>query len=128
MTYNTKQKDKILDIIKSYNREFTIKDIYNDLDGVGLTTIYRYIDKLVNNNILKKNVDENNVTCYEYLEDCSNDNHFYLKCDKCKKMIHIDCDCINELKEHIKLEHNFKLNEKLIINGLCEVCKNEENN
>lgn len=127
MTYNTKQKDKILDIIKSYNREFTIKDIYNNLDGVGLTTIYRYIDKLVNNNILKKSVDENNTTCYEYLEDCSNDNHFYLKCDKCKRMIHIDCDCINELKEHIKFKHNFKLNEKLIINGLCEVCKNEKN-
>ena len=127
MTYNTKQKDKILDIIKSYNREFTIKDIYNDLDGVGLTTIYRYIDKLVNNNILKKSVDENNTTCYEYLEECSNDNHFYLKCDKCKRMIHIDCDCINDLKSHIKSKHNFKLNEKLIINGLCEACKNEKN-
>ena len=39
MSYNTKQKNNILDLIKSENKGFTIKDIYNKLDNVGLTTI-----------------------------------------------------------------------------------------
>ena len=125
MVYNTKQKDKILDIIKSYNKEFTIKDIYNDLNKkVGLTTIYRFIDKLDVDNLLIKSIDNNNITHYEYLEKCDNDNHFYLKCDKCKKIIHVDCDCIGDLKSHISNEHKFKLNDnKIIINGICDKCK-----
>ena len=46
MSYNTKQKNLILDVLKKKNNEFTIKDIYDDLDKkVGLTTIYRFIEK-----------------------------------------------------------------------------------
>ena len=127
MSYNTKQKDKILEIIKSKKHEFTIKDIYEKLnEEVGLTTIYRYIDKLVNEGIVNKTISDDNITYYQYLEKCESDNHFYLKCEICKDMKHIDCDCINELYDHIKDEHNFKLNkEKIIINGICKKCLKE---
>ena len=124
MSYNTKQKDLILDIIKSKNKEFTIKDIYEDLDKkVGLTTIYRFIDKLILDGLITKNVSDN-ITYYQYLEKCEHDNHFYLKCEKCKEVKHIDCDCINELYNHIKIEHKFSLDkDKIIINGICSRCK-----
>ena len=125
MSYNTKQKDLILDILKKKNKEFTIKDIYDDLEKkVGLTTIYRFIEKLEKDNLVTKEINENNITYYQYLEKCDEDNHFYLKCEKCKRVKHIDCDCINELYYHIKSEHKFKLNkEKIIINGLCSKCQ-----
>ena len=124
MSYNTKQKDLILDIIKSKNKEFTVKDIYEDLDKkVGLTTIYRLIDKLILDGLITKNVSDN-ITYYQYLEKCEHDNHFYLKCEICKEVKHIDCDCINELYDHIKNEHKFNLNkEKIIINGICNKCR-----
>lgn len=123
-TYNTKQKDIIIDIIKKQNHEFTVKDIYNEIkDKTGLTTIYRLVDKLVDSGSLNKFIGKDNITYYEYLEKCNNDNHFYLKCDNCGNMIHIDCDCIKDLREHIIEEHSFKLNnEKIIINGLCKKC------
>ena len=39
--YNIKHWEIILDVIKGYDREFTVKDIYNRLDDKeGLTTIY----------------------------------------------------------------------------------------
>lgn len=122
--YNTKQKGLILDIIKNQKSTFTIKDIYNELDGnVGLTTIYRLVDKLVATNKLEKNISKDNITYYQYLKECHKENHFYLKCDKCGNFIHIDCDCIKDLARHICQEHNFKLNnEKTIINGLCNKC------
>ena len=127
MSYNTKQKDLILDIIKNKKTSFTIKDIYNDLNKeVGLTTIYRFIEKLEKDNLVTKEINEDNITYYQYLERCNHDNHFYLKCEKCKNVIHIDCDCINELYNHIKNEHEFKLNkEKIIINGICKKCIKE---
>ena len=125
MSYNTKQKDLILDIIKRFNSEFQIKDIYEKLNNeVGLTTIYRFIDKLVKDGQVNKRIDENNITYYQYFEKCEHNNHFYLKCEKCKNIIHIDCDCINELYNHINKKHKFKLNkENIIINGLCINCK-----
>lgn len=123
MTYNTKQKDKILDIIMKKDHEFTIKDIHTEIPEVGLTTIYRLIDKLVENNSINKYIGKDNITYYQYLEKCDEDNHFYLKCEKCGDIIHIDCDCISELKSHILNNHKFKLNkDHIIINGICDKC------
>lgn len=123
-SYNTKQKDLILNVIKQQKYEFTIKDIYDELnEEVGLTTIYRLVNKLVDENILNKYISKDNTTYYQYLQQCDGENHFYLKCDKCGKLIHIDCDCVNNLSSHIFKKHKFKPNkEYIIINGLCEFC------
>jgi Fur family ferric uptake transcriptional regulator len=122
--YNTKQKDLILDCIKNHN-EFTVNDIYEELNKeVGLTTIYRKVDELVNENKIKKYIGKDNVTYYQYLCDCDKDNHFYLKCEKCGTLEHVDCDCINELSEHINKNHEFEINKQnIVINGVCKNCK-----
>ena len=65
--YNTKQKDLILDAVKKQSTDFTVKDIYNYLnESVGLTTIYRFIDKLVNEDRLSKTIGKDNITYYRY--------------------------------------------------------------
>lgn len=122
--YKTKQKDIILSIIEKKKNEFTIKDIYEEVkDKVGLTTIYRLVDKLVEEKKINKTISSDNITYYQYLEECNHSNHFYLKCDKCGNLIHIDCDCIEELTSHILKEHKFIPNkEHIIINGLCNKC------
>ena len=80
MSYNTKQKDLILNTVFNYGKEFTVNDIYLKMSAkVGLTTIYRLIDKLVLDGKLKKYIGTDNVTYYQYLEDCGCENHFYLK-------------------------------------------------
>ena len=123
--YNTKQKELILSIIKKKKHEFRVKDLYNDLNKeIGLTTLYRQIYKLVNEGRINKNINKDNITYYQYLEECNKNNHFYLKCDKCGNMTHIDCDCIEQLSNHIVKEHQFNLNKDcIIINGICKRCK-----
>ena len=121
--YNTEQKELLLDIIKNEKHEFTVKDISNKTD-VGLTTIYRFIDKLVQDGNLTKEIGNDNTIYYQYLEECDHENHFYLKCDNCGELIHVDCDCIEDLSNHIKNKHDFKINrEQIIINGLCSECR-----
>ena len=123
-SYNTKQKDLILKVIKTREREFTIKDIYNEVkDKTGLTTIYRLVDRLAEEGELNKYIGKDNVTYYNYLEKCDKKNHFYLKCELCGSMIHVDCDCIEDLSKHILKNHKFKpTNEHIIINGICDSC------
>ena len=122
--YETKQKDIIINCIKNHE-EFTINEIYEELKGkVGLTTIYRKIDSLVEDNKVKKYIGKDNITYYQYLCECDKDNHFYLKCDKCGNLEHVDCDCINELSEHINKNHEFEINKQnIVINGVCKNCK-----
>ena len=124
-SYNTKQKDLITSIIKKQTHEFTIKDIYNEVsDKTGLTTIYRLVDKLVLEGTLKRYISKDNITYYQYLEKCDHDDHFYLKCENCGELIHIDCSSINELSNHLLKEHSFMINKKnIVINGLCNSCR-----
>ena len=126
-SYNTKQKDLIFNKIKSKSDKFTVKEIYNELNGeIGLTTIYRFIDKLALDKILTKSVDSKNTVYYQYVEKCNCENHFYLKCDKCGILKHIHCECIKEITNHIFNEHNFNSSENgIIINGICDKCEGE---
>lgn len=125
--YNTKGKELINSAIKEFSNGFTIKELKDYLNNnnqtVGQTTIYRIIENLENKNIIKKYYDENNVAHYKYVKDCSSDNHFYLKCIKCSKIVHVDCNCINELSAHIHKQHKFLLDTKnIILEGLCSNC------
>lgn len=122
--YNTKQRDILLNIIKKQKHEFTIKYIYNFVkEDVGMTTIYRFVDKLVNDGKISKYIGKDNITYYQYLEDCNMENHFYLKCNSCGNILHVDCDCIMDLSNHILKKHKFNLiREKIIINGFCDKC------
>lgn len=128
MSYNTKQKELILKKIKDFNHEFTIKEIYDSLKGeIGLTTIYRFIDKLAEEGKVNKSIGKDNNTYYQYLEKCEHKNHFYLKCDVCSKLEHVDCDCIINLWDHIYDSHEFRpSNDQIIINGVCKKCKGVE--
>lgn len=122
--YNTRQREIILDAIRKNKNEFTIKDIHlNIKDKVGLTTVYRLVDKLVEEGLLNKFIGKDNITYYQYLEKCEHQNHFYLKCESCGDIVHVDCDCIEEITNHIFLKHDFKPSrEHIIIYGICKNC------
>lgn len=126
-TYSTKQKEIILDYLKKSNRELDANDIYQGLNKeVGLTTIYRYLDKLVYDNKLQKITEDKKVK-YRYLEDCTCDNHFYLKCSQCGDLFHIDCDCLETLHKKILKNHNFDIEHRnIILSGICLACKKKE--
>ena len=125
--YKTKQKDEILNVISNKNKEFSISDIYNALDKrVGLTTIYRCVDELISCGKVTKTVNKNNRAYYQYLVNCNKHNHFYLKCENCGDIVHIDCDCISDLSNHIYKTHSFVLNsKKTFLTGTCSKCRKE---
>ena len=126
MTYNTKQRDIVLEKISNMNKEFTIKELYNDLDKkVGLTTIYRIVNNLEENGCITR-IGNTNEAIYQYTGKCEKKNHFYLKCLKCGRLYHVDCDYADKLSKHILTDHGFiTSNEHIIINGKCKKCSDE---
>ena len=128
--YNTKQKSLILScLIQNKEKCITVNDIVKYLNSnnnkVGTTTIYRCLEYLEKNNMVKK-FNENNISKYQYIDEfCL--RHSHLKCNKCGKLIHLECSEINDLNLHVIKNHGFKMDN--IIYGICDDCEanNEKN-
>ncbi|MDY6063098.1 MAG: transcriptional repressor [Erysipelotrichaceae bacterium] len=129
--YQTKQKSLISGYLKdSGGRHVTIKDIQEYLDShdshIGLTTIYRYMDALVNEGVVNKYIiDNNSSACFEYIKHgCQHQHeHFHLKCEVCNKLIHLECHELADIQKHLSQEHSFVLDlHKTVFYGLCDEC------
>ena len=120
MIYNTKQRKLILEIFKeNKNSLLNAKEIKSLLnDKVSKATLYRLLNILCEENIIKKSFNEFNNS-YEYSLNENNDcnNHLHLKCDLCGKIIHL-----KEIKPEL---NNFLIDfSHSIIHGTCKACLN----
>lgn len=115
MKYNTEQKILILDVLRNNHKELTVKDIFNVLEQkVSLTTIYRLINELVNENkIIKINNDKNATFIFIEEDDVK---YYHMRCDLCGDTVHIE-------KEDIVINNNFNIDLiKTILVGKCSDC------
>ncbi len=127
-TYNTKQREYILEyIIDNSNRHVSVDDIvyylHNKNTRVGKTTVYRYLDLLIEEGRVRKYAGVP-CACYQYVGEghkCS--EHYHFKCTKCDKLYHLKCNLLNEITNHVKEEHRFIVdNTKTVFYGVCEKC------
>ena len=130
--YKTKQKEQILQYLTSHEGEHvTAQELSRHLEDegtpVGTATIYRHLESLVDEGIIKKySIDGNSPACFEYVEPESHEDAeicFHCKCEKCGRLIHLHCDELNEMQSHLMADHRFKLNPvRTVFYGLCEQC------
>ena len=112
--YRTKQREILLGYFEAVpGVHVTAGDIceYFKAHGapIGQSTIYRNLESLVDEGVIKKYViDGNSPACFE---DVQPDGHedteicFHCKCEKCGRLIHLDCDELNEMQSYLKAEH-----------------------
>jgi len=128
--YNTKQKEKLLNyLISNKDKHVNVQTIsaYMSEEGtpLGTATIYRRLDKLVEQGVVRKYViDGKTGACYQYIDSQSNcHEHFHLKCIKCERLIHIDCGHLKGISEHILAHHGFTVDSsKTVFYGVCSEC------
>ena len=128
--YNTAARSRILGILKE-NRDRTVNanDIFKVLNEggneVNITTIYRYLDKLTESGQVMKYVAENGTRAvYQYVDHEHHcEEHLHLQCTRCGAIIHLDCSFMDEIAEHVNIEHGFQIQCKnSIIYGVCRNC------
>ena len=129
MKYNTKQRQIVLGLIKEFDGEHVTAEallsIINErkLD-ISRATLYRVLDLLVEEGLLKKIIVDNKTSACFQLCDHLDHHHFHLICEKCGKLIHLDCEEVDELIEHISKEHDFDVNaSRVVLYGICHDCK-----
>lgn len=126
--YNTKQQKAILGYIAENTDSYiTVNQISEHMKAqnikIGLTTIYRHLEKLIEQGLISKiKVDGLNGACYKYGQP-EERAYFGLKCEKCGKILKVDCSHLKLFYEHINSEHKFSINQnKTIFYGICKTC------
>lgn len=135
--YKTRQREELLAFLASTpGRHFTAADICNHFKEVdipiGTTTVYRQMEKFVDQGIVKKYIiDGNSPACFEYIGDGQSgdqDRSFHCKCGKCGDVIHLRCRELSAVVEdHLKEHHGFDVDlARTVFYGLCENCMKEK--
>ena len=129
--YKTSQREILLDFLRSHpDEEFSTEEITSALCGqsIGKSTVYRLISKLCGDGEILRTTGGGKKVFYRYIDKThACDEHFHLKCRDCGKIIHLDCELMEKLAEHIAGEHGFKLDPKsTVINGVCAECEKKE--
>lgn len=129
--YNTKARKYILQYLETC-METTVgaADILEFLNkngiSVNLTTVYRYLNKLTaERKVIKITEAKTQRSVYQLIRHKKScDDHLHIKCTKCGKLIHLECEFIDKIKEHIFEDHGFHLEcSGSILYGVCDKCK-----
>ena len=80
--------------------------------------------------VAKYNVDGTSSACFEYLgaeEHCHKTSCFHCKCEKCGKLIHLHCEDVVKLEQHLMDSHGFRMDPcRTVFYGICEECRSVE--
>ena len=129
MKYNTKNKTYVRSFMKEHaDQHLSIEEISAGLSAssrlVPLPSLYRIMDELVEEGVVRRyTIDRSSAACFQYSGEEAH-NHFHLICSSCGRLIHLECDEVNHLLQHIEKEHAFKIDmTKVNLYGLCEACQ-----
>lgn len=130
--YNTHAANEIKKFLSSRKREhITVNQVYEHFlsskTPIGKTTIYRRIEDLVSEGLVKKHIIDNSDSAYfEYIgSDADNEEAYYhLVCEKCGKVKHFRCSEANTFWKHLSIEHKFDIDiRRVVLYGICDECK-----
>ena len=98
---------------------------------IGTTTVYRNLEKMVEQGLVAKyNVDGTSSACFEYLgaeEHCHKTVCFHCKCEKCGKLIHLHCEDVVKLRQHLMEDHGFQMDScRTVCYGICSDCRDKK--
>lgn len=120
---NTIAKTKILSIITDSKTALSHSEIHQLLDDFcDRVTIYRVLDRLIEEDLIHKIVTIDGVIKYAACHDCSSvehhHNHIHFSCEQCHTVT-----CIEDVEPSFKLPEQYKIhNVNFMLSGVCPKC------
>ena len=131
--YKTKQSEELTAYLRTMPGEhFTAADISDHFRSqgkkIGMTTVYRQLERLVDEGLVNKYfIDENSSACFAYIDPEMHEGRsicYHCRCEKCGRLIHMECGEIEDLNDHLLEHHGFQLDpRRTVFYGICENCR-----
>jgi Fur family ferric uptake transcriptional regulator len=131
----TAPRKEIITILSQNNNHPSIEEIYLNVHkkypSIGITTVYRTLDLLVNMGLVHKFDFGEGKARFELIDHPDGiGHHHHLICVECKKIINytdfIDKEVIlfKKIENRLSKKYNFEINNHIIeFYGTCEDCK-----
>lgn len=129
--YHSKYKTWILDYLGEHkDSRLSASEIHTAMakDGLNanLVTIYRNLDRLVDEKKLnRQKISGEEENFYQFLApDLHCTSHLHLICSKCGRIIHLNCEFMKEISDHLLADHGFQIDcQDSALVGLCRDCR-----
>lgn len=126
----TPQRKAILDVVAEHpGQHLSSEEIYDlvkvSSPEIGLATVYRTVQLLVELDVLSKlNLDDGFVRYEIDNHDEEQHHHHHLICSECGKIIEVREDLLDSLEQEIEKKYTFLIKDhKLKFFGICETCQ-----
>jgi Fur family transcriptional regulator, ferric uptake regulator len=125
----TRSQERVLHLLQQMNQAISAQGIYTELrddrQKIGLATVYRSLDVLKLQGLIKSLTLPNGEAVYSVMPA---DKH-HLNCLNCGVSLPIDSCPVHELGAQLHQAHNFQIYyHTLEFFGLCPLCQNQEQN
>jgi Fur family ferric uptake transcriptional regulator len=131
----TVSREAILDTLSKTSKHLSAEDIYftvhKKYPNIGLTTVYRTLELLVQSGLIFKFDFGDGRARYELSEGLHNKpHHHHLVCTNCSRVIDYtdfideEIELLNRTEKELSKKFNFKITNHLIqFYGLCDKCQ-----
>lgn len=130
--YQTRRHAEIVQCLQdAADRHLTAAQVTQYLHDAGSTvgaaTVYRHLERLAADGTVRKFVTGQGApACYQYADKRLCDNHYHMRCVCCGKLIHLDCNAMREIADHIREHHRFELDlTRTVLYGRCAQCSGQ---
>jgi Fur family ferric uptake transcriptional regulator len=120
MSRRTDQRDAIVEALRGSDRAVTAQELHGQLDGVGLATVYRNLQRLAETGDADTLRRENGELAFLL---CGAGHHHHLSCRECGKVEQVrDCR-LDDWARAVAADHGFsQVEHHAELVGLCAKC------
>lgn len=120
---NSKSKTAIVQLLTEADAALSHKEIQAQLNDLcDRVTVYRVLDRLVNEGVAHKVIDLDGVMRFAACNSCDGEhhshNHVHFSCESCNKVI-----CLDDVVPQLIMPEGFEVKNALyIMSGTCNKC------
>lgn len=120
----TGSKAHILQLISQSETALSHHDLQQIIgDAKNRVTIYRILDKLVEEGAVHKVIDTDGISKFAACHQCAHNhhvhNHVHFSCTQCHEVT-----CLNDLIPSFEISENYTvLESNFVLSGICPACK-----
>jgi len=124
ITSMNKSELKVISVLERVGGFASAQELYQmlrrDGDGIGLTTVYRALQSLLDDKMIDLLRREDGEAIYRL---CGDNHHHHLVCRSCGSTVEIEGSSVEKWAEAISQEHGFReVGHSVELFGLCESC------